>query len=491
MDALKALVSKKKSERSKKRKQWSSMKNGKDSKKRYIKRGELVKLEHGEGGQLSSKKKKNIQTSHDASPSPSSKNTDNHSSLSSSSSSSNNKAASLPDPSTLDPSEIKFRLRSIGHPIILFGESLIERFQRLIFLETNVVDAGRTGMKLQGAFATKNVYLDLDSEIASSLQSEVDSHSNKNTTVTRTSENNNGTKTQGSISDGMNNQSPTDVSKGGNALEKGKQKSIGSSSGSSSSVQTSCEAERVSSHPPHNSDDKKGGDTNVLTTKGNNMSKSNIPIKSGRRIMKDRVDNYASGPQFMSDMFVNSEVLQKDYLDLMQLEDEQLRARFVSKFFRKLLQEQANALREEYRDEITAAQKSMKVKFAMKQYKQCADYIAPFFRQCKEGNIDLSILRGVRNICYWLQHRNYIQAGDEYIQLSIGNAPWPIGVTQSGIHARAGQRRIHSNQIAHVMNDECTRKYLTVGIKRLMTFCQKRFPPLDKDGKVNSSRLLG
>lgn len=59
--------------------------------------------------------------------------------------------------------------------------------------------------------------------------------------------------------------------------------------------------------------------------------------------------------------------------------------------------------------------------------------------------------------------------------MAIGNAPWPIGVTMVGIHARTGREKIFSKNVAHVMNDETQRKYIQ-GLKRLMTKCQEYFP---------------
>ncbi len=97
-----------------------------------------------------------------------------------------------------------------------------------------------------------------------------------------------------------------------------------------------------------------------------------------------------------------------------------------------------------------------------------------------------------------------MQANDAYLQMAIGNAPWPIGVTMVGIHARTGREKIFSKHVAHVLNDETQRKYIQVwndrmnrsvsyyralcfladqwlavlyfqGLKRLMTICQKHF----------------
>ncbi|KAJ1697360.1 hypothetical protein LUZ63_005872 [Rhynchospora breviuscula] len=71
--------------------------------------------------------------------------------------------------------------------------------------------------------------------------------------------------------------------------------------------------------------------------------------------------------------------------------------------------------------------------------------------------------------------RDYLSAMDHYIKLAIGNSPWPIGVTMVGIHERSAREKIYTNSVAHIMNDETTRKYLQ-SVKRLMTFCQRKYP---------------
>lgn len=53
--------------------------------------------------------------------------------------------------------------------------------------------------------------------------------------------------------------------------------------------------------------------------------------------------------------------------------------------------------------------------------------------------------------------------------MAIGNAPWPIGVTMVGIHARTGREKIFSRNVAHVMNDETQRKYIQ-GLKRCVLY---------------------
>jgi pre-mRNA-splicing factor 18 len=71
--------------------------------------------------------------------------------------------------------------------------------------------------------------------------------------------------------------------------------------------------------------------------------------------------------------------------------------------------------------------------------------------------------------------RDYQQAMSTYLQMAIGNAPWPIGVTMVGIHARTGREKIFEGNIAHVLNDETQRKFIQ-GLKRLVTFAQTVWP---------------
>ncbi len=89
--------------------------------------------------------------------------------------------------------------------------------------------------------------------------------------------------------------------------------------------------------------------------------------------------------------------------------------------------------------------------------------------------MDRDILEHIYRIVKLCEDREYSRAGDQYIQLAIGNSPWPIGVTSVGIHDRAARNKIAANNVAHVMNDEYQRKYIT-SMKRLMTFCQKKYP---------------
>ena len=101
----------------------------------------------------------------------------------------------------------------------------------------------------------------------------------------------------------------------------------------------------------------------------------------------------------------------------------------------------------------------------------CADSCAVnSLRQQDSHPINLSlfqeaseaVVQALREVVVAILRRNYITANDVYLRLAIGNAAWPIGVTNVGIHSRTGRERIFSQNIAHVLNDETQRKYIQV-----------------------------
>mgnify|MGYP003883917673 FL=1 len=94
---------------------------------------------------------------------------------------------------------------------------------------------------------------------------------------------------------------------------------------------------------------------------------------------------------------------------------------------------------------------------------------------CQTKTIEKSVLGHAKAIVDACLERNYKLALEEYMRLAIGNAPWPIGVTNVGIHERVGRENISTSKIAHVLNDEQQRKYVT-SMKRLITYCQTKYP---------------
>ncbi|TRY62418.1 hypothetical protein DNTS_031826 [Danionella cerebrum] len=119
--------------------------------------------------------------------------------------------------------------------------------------------------------------------------------------------------------------------------------------------------------------------------------------------------------------------------------------------------------------------RSVQGKLASATQKQTEAYLEPLFRKLRKKNLPGDIKESITDIIKFMLEREYVKANDAYLQMAIGNAPWPIGVTMVGIHARTGREKIFSKHVAHVLNDETQRKYIQ-GLKRLMTICQKHFP---------------
>ncbi|KAH0833139.1 hypothetical protein J3R83DRAFT_12136 [Lanmaoa asiatica] len=127
---------------------------------------------------------------------------------------------------------------------------------------------------------------------------------------------------------------------------------------------------------------------------------------------------------------------------------------------------------------------------------QSADYLKPLFKTLRSRSLPSDMLARIAEIVHYMQKRQYQKANDAYLRLSIGNAPWPIGVTMVGyvfpegdrqnyhlyfsssIHERSAREKISTDQVAHVLNDEVSRKYIQ-SLKRLLTFSQTKYPPDD------------
>ena len=81
-----------------------------------------------------------------------------------------------------------------------------------------------------------------------------------------------------------------------------------------------------------------------------------------------------------------------------------------------------------------------------------------------------------------------------YLLITIGNAPWPIGVTATGIYERSARDRITQesvgrrgtergdNRVDAMLNDT-VRVYLTM-IKRLMNYKESKTPDCIPSGCV-------
>ncbi|KAI8906846.1 pre-mRNA splicing factor [Gorgonomyces haynaldii] len=149
-------------------------------------------------------------------------------------------------------------------------------------------------------------------------------------------------------------------------------------------------------------------------------------------------------------------------------------------YYTNLLQEWQQSLESRPDDEKRTSQG----KLAQATCVQTGEYLKPLFKKLKKNKIPEDVLELLTEITFWTIQREYMQANDAYIRLSIGNAPWPIGVTAVSGHERANDEKIKNTNIAHILNDETQRKWIQ-SIKRLITFAQQKYPPSDV------SKLIG
>jgi len=175
------------------------------------------------------------------------------------------------------------------------------------------------------------------------------------------------------------------------------------------------------------------------------------------------------------DVRITEDILTLDELTEMAKElnqgNMQLDSKVVLEFLRFVSKEWGKGLNERAPDEKMTLQGKLK----SGQYEQTMAYLKPLFRKLRSVSLSRDILNALVCIVEHMMEREYVKASDKYLQMAIGNAPWPIGVTNPGIHARTGREKISTALVAHVLNDETQRKYIQA-LKRLMTYCQKRFP---------------
>lgn len=153
----------------------------------------------------------------------------------------------------------------------------------------------------------------------------------------------------------------------------------------------------------------------------------------------------------------------------------------IHSFFKNLLRQ--------WEDDLAHRPDSVKRTLAgkneTKTLKQCRDYIRPLFKLCKNRTLEENIMGSLLKIVNFCKEGEFVRANDVYMDVAIGRAAWPIGVTMVGIHQRTGRERINADKVAHVMNSELQRKYLT-SVKRLITYCQKKRPDVDPSKKVTN-----
>ncbi|SBT33585.1 pre-mRNA splicing factor protein [Plasmodium ovale wallikeri] len=139
----------------------------------------------------------------------------------------------------------------------------------------------------------------------------------------------------------------------------------------------------------------------------------------------------------------------------------------------KVIYDWIKSTMKEWNEEIESNDDGKK-KIKQATYLQTHKDLKPLEKKLKQRSLEQDILDKIYNIVSCCQKRNFKSAHDAYMLLAIGNAAWPMGVTMVGIHERAGRSKIFASEVAHILNDETTRKYIQM-IKRLLSFCQRKY----------------
>uniref|UniRef100_A0A0K0F1T1 Pre-mRNA-splicing factor 18 n=1 Tax=Strongyloides venezuelensis TaxID=75913 RepID=A0A0K0F1T1_STRVS len=140
-------------------------------------------------------------------------------------------------------------------------------------------------------------------------------------------------------------------------------------------------------------------------------------------------------------------------------------SKIIANFIRYSLTKWANDLNARSFEEKS----STEGRFQASIQKETVTHIKPLLKDLDKNYITSDICRHLSIICrHIIVDKDQIKANNAYMEMAIGNAPWPVGVTRSGIHQRPSSSRMYVSNIAHVLNDEKQRKYIQ-GFKRLIT----------------------
>ena len=145
--------------------------------------------------------------------------------------------------------------------------------------------------------------------------------------------------------------------------------------------------------------------------------------------------------------------------------------KLVSEFIRFMITQWGRSLEKRSPEEKTSVMGKRETGI----YAQTRTYLKPLLRLLKKQTVSDDVRDSLVKMVLFTLQRDYILGHEAYMEMAVGNAPWPIGVTNAGIHARPARENIFSKNVAHVLNDETQRKYIQ-GLKRLMTKAQEYYP---------------
>jgi len=130
-----------------------------------------------------------------------------------------------------------------------------------------------------------------------------------------------------------------------------------------------------------------------------------------------------------------------------------------------------------------AESKSAKGRAELTSQRNVKERMKALFDLCKRKEIPEDIKKQLLQMVTCCEKGDFRSAHEHYLQAAIGNAAWPIGVTNVGIHQRGGRDKLNEGKVAHVMNNEMQRKYFT-SVKRLLSYAQTKRPDIPPSMKV-------
>ena len=93
------------------------------------------------------------------------------------------------------------------------------------------------------------------------------------------------------------------------------------------------------------------------------------------------------------------------------------------------IQEVLREWEEELEARPEAEKRTAHGKYAKATWHQTRQYLKPLFKQLKRKSCPADIVEYMDRIVAFCRDREYVKANDSYLQMSIGNAPWPMGVS--------------------------------------------------------------
>jgi len=130
--------------------------------------------------------------------------------------------------------------------------------------------------------------------------------------------------------------------------------------------------------------------------------------------------------------------------------------------------------------------KTAKCKLQVAQHRQVRRDVRPLQKRLRLYTMEAWLLSKLHIIVKSAAEREYRNAAEAYLDLSIGKAAWPVGIgcggsmlmeDAIGLHDRFN-RNAQVKDISFALNDDVTRKFVQA-LKRLMSCAQRFWPPED------------